>query len=342
MKRILSYLMIAVFTLQLTAFAENNKLDSAIRDTAQCLLNTVPSPEVGSAGGEWVIFGLARSSESVPKAYYDGYYSRVQEYIKNGGLQNAYQTEYARLVLALGAIGEDAENTAGYNLVQPLNDYDSTAGQGISGAVWAVIALGSKDYADTDAVCERYIRYILDAQLPDGGWSFDPKAETSDPDLTGTALCALSRRERTAEVKNAIDKALTFLSSAQTENGGFASWGVESSESTAQVITALCELGIPLDDSRFVKNGHSLTDNLLSYYIPQKGFSHTLGGEVNQMSTEQCFYALVSAKRSADNKNTLYDMTDTEDGAVKSSYENVLRVFAQGVLTAGIVTLLCK
>lgn len=340
MKKLLSCVTAVILTFSFTAFAENNGLDSAIRDTAQCLLNTVPNPEVGSTGGEWVIFGLARSSESVPEAYYDGYYSRVQEYIKNGGLQNAYQTEYARLVLALGAMGEDAENTAGYNLVKPLNDYDSTVGQGISGAVWAVLALSSKDYADE--VCGRYIRYILDAQLPDGGWSFDPKAETSDPDLTGTALCALSRLERTAEVKNAIDKALVFLSSAQTENGGFESWGVESSESTAQVITALCELGIPLDDSHFVKNGHTLTDNLLSYYIPQKGFSHTPDGETNPMSTEQCFYAMVSAQRSADNQNTLYDMTAAEDSAVKSSNKNVLRVCAQSVLTAGMVTLWCK
>lgn len=41
----------------------------------------------------------------------------------------------------------------------------------------------------------------------------------------------------------------------QEENGAFSSWGTESSESVSQVLTALTELGLSLDDARFVKNG---------------------------------------------------------------------------------------
>lgn len=326
-KKLLCCLMTVVFAFGFTVSAENNELDRALKDTAQCILNTVQSPEVGSVGGEWVIFGLARSGESVSEKYYQDYYSRAEEYIKNGGLQDAYQTEYARLILALGAIGKDPANAAGHNLITPLNDYDKTVSQGLSAAVWAVVALSSKDYAGTDAVCEKYVQYILDAQLTDGGWAFDPKAEAFDPDLTGTALCALARYADNDEVKRSIDKGLNCLSAAQSDNGGFVSWGVESSESTAQVITALCELGIPLDDSRFVKNGNTLLDSLMSYYKPQSGFVHTLDGEVNQMSTEQCFYALVSAQRSAESKNTLYNMTD-------SSQADAVDVFVCGVRTA--------
>ena len=184
-KKLLCCLMTAVFAFGFTASAENNELDRAVQDTAQCILNTVQSPEVGSVGGEWVIFGLARSGESVPEKYYQDYYSRVEEYIKNGGLQDAYQTEYARLILALGAIGKDPANAAGHNLITPLNDYDKTVSQGLSAAVWAVVALSSKDYAGTDAVCEKYVQFILDAQLTDGGWAFDPKAEEFDPDRRG-------------------------------------------------------------------------------------------------------------------------------------------------------------
>ena len=37
-------------------------------------------------------------------------------------------------------------------------------------------------------------------------------------------------------------------------------------------MVALCELGISLDDSRFVKSGHTLTENLLSFRQSNGGF----------------------------------------------------------------------
>ena len=50
-------------------------------------------------------------------------------------------------------------------------------------------------------------------------------------------------------------------------DGGFCSsmdTGTESSESCAQVLTALCSLGIdPQSDSRFIKNGNTVLDNLM-------------------------------------------------------------------------------
>ena len=57
-----------------------------------------------------------------------------------------------------------------------------------------------------------------------------------------------------------------------------------------QIIVALTELGIPLNDSRFVKNGNTLLDNLMRFYQPGKGFSHTQGGDgSDMMATEQAF-----------------------------------------------------
>ena len=83
-----------------------------------------------------------------------------------------------------------------------------------------------------------------------------------------------------------------------------------NSESTSQVIVALCSLGInPDTDKRFIKNGKSPVDILLSYYVGN-GFSHTKGSSYNQMATEQCFYGLVAYYRLCNNKNFLYNMTD--------------------------------
>ena len=59
----------------------------------------------------------------------------------------------------------------------------------------------------------------------------------------------------------AVDRALHWLSGQQTENGDFSNWGETNAESTAQVIIALCSLGIvPGDDARFCKNGISPVD----------------------------------------------------------------------------------
>lgn len=308
MKKFLSYLIIAVFAFQIAAFAENNTLNSAIDDTAEYILSTVQNPEVGSVGGEWIIFGLARSGADVPEAYYRDYYSRVEKYVSDGKLSQAYPTDYARLVLALGAIGKDPSDVSGHNLITPLTDYDTVTAQGINGAVWALAALSSKNY---NAVTKQYISYILDAQRADGGWSFDKNADEADPDMTGTVLAALSHYCDDAQVSASIDKAINMLSAIQTENGGFLSYGSESSESAAQVLTAMCELGISIKDRRFVKNGNSVLDNLLAFYKPNKGFSHTTDDEANQMSTEQCFYALAAASRAENGSKTLYDLTDS-------------------------------
>lgn len=96
----------------------------------------------------------------------------------------------------------------------------------------------------------------------------------------------------------------------QNSSGEFSSFGTVNSESTSQVIVALCSLGInPDTDKRFIKNGKSLVDILLSYYVGN-GFSHTKGSNYNQMATEQCFYGLVAYYRLCNNKNFLYNMTD--------------------------------
>ena len=92
------------------------------------------------------------------------------------------------------------------------------------------------------------------------------------------ALQALAKYQDQKAVKTATDKALTYLSKAQDSKGGYASWGTTNVESVAQVVVALCELGIDLGDSRFVKNGHTLTDNLLSFRQSNGGFYHVLDG----------------------------------------------------------------
>jgi hypothetical protein len=302
-------------------------LNSAVTSTAAYVLDTVKKPQVGSVGGEWAVIGLARSGCKVPEKYYQAYYATVESYVKacGGVLHNKKYTEYSRVILALTAIGKDPTSVAGYNLLTPLGDYYNTVYQGLNGPIWALIALDSSNYdmpqnnkAAVQATRDMYVDRILDCQLADGGFSlFGGTAEATagdlvaDPDITGMALQALAKYQTRADVKKVTDEALDRLSEMQDKNGGYSSWGTENSESVVQVLVALTELNISLDDSRFVKNGHTLADNLLSYRQEDGGFLHTASGSgSNQMATEQGFYGIVAAQRALDGKSSLYRMSD--------------------------------
>ena len=71
---------------------------------------------------------------------------------------------------------------------------------------------------------------------------------------------------------------------------------------------ALTELGISLDDSRFVKNGNTLKDALLRFQMEDGSFRHTMDGDTDLLSTEQAFYALVALDRMEQGKTSLYSM----------------------------------
>ncbi len=321
-----------VFILVLSGFpaataVSDSTLNSAVSGTAAYVLEVVDNPQVGSVGGEWAVIGLARSGYNVPEEYYQDYYATVEQYVEacSGVLHTKKYTEYARVTLALTAIGKDPTNVAGYNLLTPLGDYDKTIYQGMNGPIWALIALDSGDYdmpqnpdAAVQATRDMYIDRILSCQLSDGGFSLfggtaDATADDSvaDPDITGMALQALAKYQNRADVAEVIDEALDCLSAMQDDDGGFSSWGTANSESVVQVVVALTELGIALDDTRFVKNGNTLLDNLLTYRQMDGSFLHTAsGGGSNQMATEQGLYGLVAAQRARDGKNSLYRMGD--------------------------------
>ncbi len=331
MKKITSILLtlIIVFGFSAQAFAfDIDKVDTLTDRVGTYLYETVKSPQFGSTGGEWAVLGLARSEIAIPDEYFEKYYHAVEKHVKDseGVLHKKKYTEYSRVIVALTAIGKNPANVAGYNLLEPLGDYEKTIWQGINGAIWALIALDSGNYdipknpnAKIQATREMYINHILEKQTPDGGWS--SSGDVADPDITGMALQALSKYQDGDKVKSAIAKALACLSHMQNENGGFSSYDTDNSESSVQVIVALCELGISIDDEQFVKNGKTVLDSLLTFYDNKKGFKHTRDGTTNQMATEQCFYALVALKRASDGKNPLYHMSDV--ASVDNSSETV-------------------
>ena len=294
-----------------------NLADSAVRYT----------PQVSSMNGEWQILGLARSGQAVEPSVYNGYKENVLSTVLQceGVLHKKKYTEYSRVVLALTALGEDVTNVGGYNLLQPLSDFDQTVWQGINGAIWALLAFDSHDYeipaaeaGKTQNSREKLIRHILSKEISGGGWAMS--GNKADPDVTGMAIQALAPYYGTdAEVKSAVDRAVDRLSALQNPDGGYSSWGQVNSESCSQVIVALTSLGIdPANDSRFVKNGNSVVDALTGYSTTDGAFAHIKGSGADQMATEQGYYALTSYYRFLEGKTSLYDMSDV---ALKTDYE---------------------
>lgn len=314
-------LMLGVCTTALAA--DKPTIQRAMDRAAAYVYQNTPAPQVGSIGGEWAVLGLARSGYNVPEAYYADYYARVEAYVRacGGVLHEKKYTEYARVALAVTAIGKDPRNVAGYNLVAPLADYEKVIWQGVNGPIFALLALDAGAYAMPEnpeaavqATREMYVKDILSLQLEDGGWNLSGRG-AADPDVTGMALQALAAYTTDAQVAAAVERALNTLSAQQQEDGGFSSWGTANAESVAQVLVALCSLGVDTADSRFVKSGGGLVEALLRYQKADGGFAHSAsGGGSGQMAAEQGLYALAALLRALNGDSALYQMDDVRAG----------------------------
>lgn len=305
---------------------EDTSYSEYLKKALANIKKTVPTPTIGSSSGEWAVLALARGNADVLNSYYDGYYDRVVAYVRtnisSGKLNADKSTDNARIALALTAIGEDPTSVGGHNLLTALDDVTYDLKQGINGPIWALIALDSKNY--TSSSRDELIEAILGNRTSDGGWALD--GTVTDVDMTAMAIQALAPYYKSNKnVQDVVDAALAWLSTKQSSDGGFSSWGNANAESCAQVIVALSALNIDADtDSRFVKNGHSALENLLTFEQADGSFLHTLPGsdkDNNQMSSEQGTYALVAYDRFKTGKNSLYNMTDAVKRADASAQE---------------------
>ena len=275
----------------------------------------IPEPGFGSVGGEWLALGLARSELEGMDEYLLGYGERVAAYTaEQGGVLHAKKyTEYSRVILAWTAIGRDATDVGGFNLLVPLADFEQTVFQGLNGPIFALLALDCGNYEipenetfNTQATRDLYVDYIVNAESTDGGWSLS--GGPAEIDITAMALQALAKYRDRPDVAAAVERGVELLSRQQNANGGFSDINSETSEAISQTIVALTELGISVEDPRFVKNGNTLKDALLRYQLSDGSFSHLMDGESDMLSTEQAFYALVAIDRMEQGKTSLYTM----------------------------------
>ena len=309
--------MAVLFSLTACGRKTEADLTDTISATGQLLMECVTEPTFGSVGGEWLVMGLARSDMEINNEYFESYFQNLSAYTaqQGGVLHDRKYTEYSRVILAVTAVGKDPTDIGGFNMLLPLADFEQTCFQGINGPIFALLALDCGDYeipentADsTQATRDLYVDYIINAQLPEGGWSL--MGGEAEIDLTAMALQALAKYQDRKDVAEAVEQGIAILSDGQNENGGYQFNENEqaSCESVAQVIVALAELGISLDDSRFVKNGKTLLDGLMQFRQADGGFSHLVASETDLLATEQAFYAMVAVDRVKKGEASLYRM----------------------------------
>ena len=316
----------------------NPGLDEVISKVRSYMLKVDTNPDFSSA---WNALGIARSGLGLPAYYKDTYYNNTIYRLKSSNWDyktNRY-SDYSKLILAMTSIGVDASNVDGHNLLFYLSDFKKIKKQGFNGPIWALIALNahpSYEIPDNPDASEQtteegLIRYLLNnGDTSAGGWTL--YGDRPDADITSMTLQALAPYYHEREdVRARVDRALSWLASAQLASGGYATLNgsstVETSESAAQVVVALSALGINPADSgqgRFVTSAGKWPMSRLFEYVKSAdgnyGFMHVesgggnngggAAGTIDGMATEQGMYAAVAYKRMIMGKTALFDMSD--------------------------------
>ena len=319
----------------------------------------------GTGTGDWIAFAMARYSftdggnrpvycyDEDYAAYTDAVQRKLDAYYEETGIRAGTKlTEYFRPAIALSAMGEDESFYITAATVYNGTDLKRIALMSLD---FGLIAYWMRDIEIADEPVRRasdLMHRILELQLPDGGWSISSlMGGASDVDVTAMTLTALAPyyRAGNANVTAAAEKALSFLSASQRNAGDFSSYGIFNTESTAQVLTALTSMGIdPLTDARFIKNGNTVLDGLLTYRLADGSFTHSYtadpdngaaaAGGYNYLATDQAAYALVSLWRQQKGLNTLYDLRPDTKQTAETLFQKIKTTI--GALLRRIVSML--
>lgn len=286
--------------------------------TIAVLDNALKEAQEPAFEDEWQVLVLARAGAEVPEGYYRQYYDDIAKTLEeyDGKLREGgdLPTDYAKVILALTATGRDVTDVGGYDLTEIMKEtYEKKGGTAnqVSFALIALNAASGNKNVRMEAFEETLIDKLLSMQNEDGGFSVAGSSERdmsigSDVDVTAMAVQALTPYRETEKVKTAVDNAVTFLTGAQKENGGY-----PLVESAAQSIIALTALDMDPATATEDKSD-SILDSMMTLYRGDGTFQYGSVEGANDISTEQGTCALVAYQRYLDGDPAFYDMSDVE------------------------------
>lgn len=259
------------------------------------------------ASGDWQVMDmgayekLGLSAAKLSEKARQNYINRtIAALAKGGGTDQAY----AKGILGLTAIGVDAAKLYPVNSNTPFSAVEGLNKTTQSSSAWSapytLAAYNQRKNGAASPYEQALVSALLAAQKEDGSWD-----EFGTIDTTANVIAGLSFYRGEARVDTAICKAVDYLSAKQKDSGAFDDGQMGqyaagiNANSTAMVIIGLCAAGIhPDKDPRFIKNGHSVLDGLLSFALADhSGFGHQDNVAFNSGSTEQGFRALIAAEQ---------------------------------------------
>jgi len=240
----------------------------------------------------------------------------LQEKNSHGDLQIT-PGDLAKYIIALKALGADPQDLR-YKGEGPEKACDLTEmlrsmvqgaefrKTGLFTQPYILIALSQDEgYAD-DKEIGNMIDVMLSEQLPQGGFG--------GADAAGPVVMALSLYTDREDVREAIENTLSpeAVVGAMDNNGAMTYNGEASSESTAQMLTALAAAG---KDIELYKKQESTLEDGLKVFVNEEenGFYHNYSMTGNpEISNEQGFRGLLALKAMKDGGRMIYDFRDTE------------------------------
>lgn len=300
--------------------------------TAQALMMNIASSNVNSTD-EWMVMDMAAyhalnpDSPQTTAAAKQAYINKAIASITD----TAGETTLSKAVIILSAIGINPAELYPANSEKKLSAVAKLKEKEHNSSAWVApytLAAYQRDSAVSTDKETALIKKILDEQRDDGSWKSGSEEYGYEYiQTTANAVAGLAfYYDADESVKAAVDKAIAYLSKQQQANGSFDAYGYGADSNTAaMVVIALAAAGInPDTDDRFIKNGISVYDNLLSYaYSDNSGF----GYQDNQSdpwgsSTEQGFRALIAAEHVMKNTKTPYNIYGFVANSLKAGYAN--------------------
>lgn len=255
-------------------------------------------PGVEDSSGLYTVFSLARAGFKADK-FYDSVYAKVKaqlgaikistgkfyddtnkKYVSQEGIlkDGAASQTYAKIALCVTALGKDASNVNGFNLIEKLADKSVYEASSIySRETTILMAIDSKNYElptgdnyltraelvnKTAADTDNQIATSIDWNSIDSAvMQIQPLCAYQTKDVDGVDKSA---------VKKACDKVLNFMYNKQGADGTYGdSYSASNAWTTAQVMITAGLFGIDAateeNGTDFIKNGVTLYDDALAF-----------------------------------------------------------------------------
>ncbi len=253
--------------------------------------------------------------------------SEVKNWVKTHGSKDKFSgaTSYEKSIMYLVSQGYNPYNFNGMNLVNELyNNLDLktfyTFGDAFGVFAWDFANVKGEYKNNKNVLLQELIKSKIDDNtngVTSAAWGWG----STDIDTTATVLLALTMSDnKTKEINDLIESAVTTLSKLQNDNGCYTNaWvGGDSSESISFTILSLTAAGVDPQGEKFSKNGENLVSALLKFKGENGTFKHLKKDtEDNYMATEEAFRALIALNEFYKGNKAPYNFYKTDINALK-------------------------